>query len=53
VQANAPLKTLTTDLIRHTVTQARGNVSVAAQTLGISRATVYRKLTNSNGFKKH
>lgn len=53
VQANAPLKTLTTDLIRHTVTQARGNVSVAAQTLGISRATVYRKLTNSHGFKKH
>jgi sigma-54 dependent transcriptional regulator, acetoin dehydrogenase operon transcriptional activator AcoR len=44
VQANAPLKTLTTDLIRQTVTQARGNVSVAAQTLGISRATVYRKL---------
>ena len=46
VQANAPLKTLTNDLIRQTVTQARGNVSVAAQTLGISRATVYRKLGN-------
>jgi transcriptional regulator of acetoin/glycerol metabolism len=53
VQANAPLKTLTTDLIRHTVTQARGNVSAAAQTLGISRATVYRKLTNGSGVKKH
>jgi sigma-54 dependent transcriptional regulator, acetoin dehydrogenase operon transcriptional activator AcoR len=41
---NAPLKTLTIDFIRKTVDHARGNVSAAAQTLGISRATVYRKL---------
>lgn len=47
VQAYAPLKTLTTDLIRQTVKQARGNVSIAAQTLGISRATVYRKISSS------
>jgi sigma-54 dependent transcriptional regulator, acetoin dehydrogenase operon transcriptional activator AcoR len=43
-QAHAPLKTLTSDFIRQTVTQTRGNVSLAAQSLGISRATVYRKL---------
>ncbi len=51
VQANAPLKTLTCDFIRQTVTQTRGNVSIAAQTLGISRSTVYRKLGN-NSLKK-
>jgi sigma-54 dependent transcriptional regulator, acetoin dehydrogenase operon transcriptional activator AcoR len=52
VQAHAPLKILTTEFIRQTVTQARGNVSIAAQTLGISRATVYRKLGSSNSIKK-
>lgn len=31
-------------LIRQAVAQARGNVAAAAKTLGISRATVYRKL---------
>jgi sigma-54 dependent transcriptional regulator, acetoin dehydrogenase operon transcriptional activator AcoR len=39
-----PLKDLETALIRKTVEQARGNVAQAAKTLGISRATVYRKL---------
>jgi sigma-54 dependent transcriptional regulator, acetoin dehydrogenase operon transcriptional activator AcoR len=52
VQANAPLKTLTCDFIRQTVTQTRGNVSVAAQTLGISRSTVYRKLSSYSMKKK-
>jgi transcriptional regulator of acetoin/glycerol metabolism len=51
VQANAPLSTLTCDFIRQTVTQTRGNVSIAARTLGISRSTVYRKLS-SNRLKK-
>lgn len=39
-----PLKDVEADLIRDAVAQARGNVAQAAQTLGISRATVYRKL---------
>jgi transcriptional regulator of acetoin/glycerol metabolism len=39
-----PLKDMETALIRRTVEQCRGNVSEAAKTLGISRATVYRKL---------
>jgi transcriptional regulator of acetoin/glycerol metabolism len=39
-----PLKDLETALIRKAVDQARGNVVQAARMLGISRATVYRKL---------
>lgn len=39
-----PLKDIQTDMIRQAVNQARGNVAEAARTLGISRATVYRKL---------
>ncbi len=39
-----PLKDIQTDMIRQAVHQARGNVAEAARTLGISRATVYRKL---------
>lgn len=39
-----PLKELETALIRRAVDDARGNVMQAARTLGISRATVYRKL---------
>ncbi len=50
--STAPLKALTTDFIRKAVSNARGNVSIAAQTLGISRATVYRKLTSSKSHKK-
>lgn len=42
--AAKPLKDVQTDMIRQAVTQARGNVAEAARTLGISRATVYRKL---------
>ena len=38
------LKDIETTLIRLAVDRARGNVALAAQTLGISRATVYRKL---------
>jgi transcriptional regulator of acetoin/glycerol metabolism len=37
-------KTWKTELIRKAVQDARGNVMQAAQRLGISRATVYRKL---------
>jgi transcriptional regulator of acetoin/glycerol metabolism len=39
-----PLKDVQTDMIREAVKQARGNVAEAARALGISRATVYRKL---------
>ncbi|MEY4345677.1 MAG: hypothetical protein RL032_1509 [Pseudomonadota bacterium] len=42
------LKDIETALIRKAVEQARGNVAQAAQTLGISRATVYRKLGNKS-----
>ena len=39
-----PLKEVETALIRKAVEDARGNVMEAARALGISRATVYRKL---------
>lgn len=39
-----PLKSREAALIRHAVAQAGGNVAEAARRLGISRATVYRKL---------
>ena len=39
-----PLKDIETALIRKAVDDARGNVMEAARALGISRATVYRKL---------
>ncbi len=44
--AAVPLKDLETHLIRQAVQDARGNVMQAALALGISRATVYRKLGN-------
>ncbi|WP_374407442.1 helix-turn-helix domain-containing protein [Hydrogenophaga sp.] len=40
-----PLKDVEAALIRRAVEDARGNVMEAARALGISRATVYRKLT--------
>jgi len=39
-----PLKDIETALIRKAVDEARGNVQKAAKNLGISRATVYRRL---------
>jgi len=42
--AKVPLKEVETALIRQAVQEARGNVMEAARALGISRATVYRKL---------
>jgi transcriptional regulator of acetoin/glycerol metabolism len=42
--AAVPLKALESALIRKAVVDARGNVALAAHRLGISRATVYRKL---------
>jgi len=39
-----PLKELETELIRQAVDEARGNVMKAARALGVSRATVYRRL---------
>jgi len=49
--APTPLKEIETGLIRKAVDEARGNVMQAAKTLGISRATVYRRLGSS--IKKH
>lgn len=52
-QLNAPaaapphLKDIETGLIRKAVDEARGNVMKAAKTLGVSRATVYRRLGSS------
>ncbi|HOZ62980.1 MAG TPA: helix-turn-helix domain-containing protein, partial [Burkholderiaceae bacterium] len=42
------LKDVETAMIHQAVTQAKGNVMQAALALGISRATVYRKLGNKN-----
>ncbi len=47
--AQRPLKDIEAELIRKAVDQARGNVAQAAQALGISRATVYRKLGQKHG----
>jgi sigma-54 dependent transcriptional regulator, acetoin dehydrogenase operon transcriptional activator AcoR len=44
VAPKAPLRDVEIALIRKAVADARGNVAQAAQALGISRATVYRKL---------
>ncbi|MGJ7543463.1 helix-turn-helix domain-containing protein [Variovorax sp. LT1R16] len=43
--ARPRLRDVETALIRKAVEEARGNVAEAARTLGISRATVYRKLS--------
>jgi transcriptional regulator of acetoin/glycerol metabolism len=42
--ARLPLRDLEAELIRKAVQEHRGNVMAAARMLGISRATVYRKL---------
>ncbi len=42
-----PLRELETALIRQAVADARGNVLQAAKALGVSRATVYRRLGTS------
>lgn len=44
VAHRVPLKDVETAMILRAVEEARGNVAEAAMTLGISRATVYRKL---------
>jgi sigma-54 dependent transcriptional regulator, acetoin dehydrogenase operon transcriptional activator AcoR len=44
VAPRVPLREVEIALIRTAVAQARGNVMQAAQVLGISRATIYRKL---------
>ena len=44
VAPRVPLRDVEIALIRKAVTEARGNVVQAAKVLGISRATIYRKL---------
>ena len=44
VPAARPLKLRETELIHQAVREAGGNVARAARTLGLSRATVYRRL---------
>ena len=46
---SVPLKDMETALIRRAIDQAKGNVARAAKALGISRATVYRKLGHRPG----
>ena len=48
-ERHLPLKDLEIELIRKAVDDAKGNVMQAARALGISRATVYRKLGSSRG----
>ncbi|GAB1387168.1 hypothetical protein MASR1M59_23160 [Melaminivora sp.] len=45
VAATRPLKLLETELIHQAVRDAGGRVDVAARALGLSRATVYRRLS--------
>ena len=45
--ARPRLRDVQTALIRKAVDDSRGNVAEAARALGISRATVYRKLSQS------
>lgn len=47
--APLPLKTLEDALIQQAVRAAGGNVSEAARTLGLSRATLYRRLAAARG----
>ena len=49
--ARVPLRDVEIALIRKAVSDARGNVMEAARALGISRATVYRKLSVKVGGK--
>jgi sigma-54 dependent transcriptional regulator, acetoin dehydrogenase operon transcriptional activator AcoR len=44
IASEAPIKTVQAELIRRAMRLARGNVASAAKALGISRATLYRKL---------
>lgn len=45
----APIKAVESALIRNAIDTARGNVAQAAQALGISRATLYRRLGRRGG----
>lgn len=45
-KAEKTLKVAESDLIRVTLAKTKGNVTEAARILGISRATIYRKLTD-------
>ena len=47
--AAGPLRDVQTAMIKEAVRQAKGNVAEAARRLGISRATVYRKLGQGKG----
>jgi transcriptional regulator of acetoin/glycerol metabolism len=48
IRATGPLHQLQSAMIRKAIDLSRGNVSQAAKALGISRATLYRKLSRSS-----
>jgi transcriptional regulator of acetoin/glycerol metabolism len=47
ISATGPLQQLQSAMIRKAIDLSRGNVSQAAKALGISRATLYRKLSRT------
>jgi transcriptional regulator of acetoin/glycerol metabolism len=47
ISATGPLHQLQSAMIRKAIDLSRGNVSQAAKALGISRATLYRKLSRT------
>jgi transcriptional regulator of acetoin/glycerol metabolism len=52
VPASQGLKAIENDLIRRAMQQTRGNVTDAARQLGISRATLYRRIALSKSGDK-
>lgn len=52
IETDRPLREVEDALIRRAVDAARGNVAQAARALGISRATVYRKIQQQKSLKR-
>jgi transcriptional regulator of acetoin/glycerol metabolism len=48
ISATGPLHQLQSAMIRKAIDLSRGNVAQAAKALGISRATLYRKLSRTS-----
>jgi sigma-54 dependent transcriptional regulator, acetoin dehydrogenase operon transcriptional activator AcoR len=52
-QSSHALRDVEAEMIKQAVDQARGNIAQAARDLGISRATLYRKLVSAKSNKSH